>query len=149
MNLRLQRTSSNANCTQGSLVLPDGTVLHTLELPWLAAAASPGGRPDVSCVPPGVYQLKRHDTVKHPKSFALVNPELGVIHEPDPAYPYARTACLIHVANRTRDLEGCIGIGEGCGDCLLFDSRLGLRKFQDQVPWMEGHFLEIRDVTGA
>jgi hypothetical protein len=87
--------------------------------------------------------LVLHDTPKHPKSFALVNPNLGVIHEPDITYPHARVACLIHRANYLRDLEGCIGVGMAATDCMLSASRLAFDHFNAQVPWVEGHTLEI------
>lgn len=149
MNLILQRTSHATDCTQGTLQLPAGSVLHTLELPWIPNPGAPGGEPNVSCVPAGTYQLERHNTLKHPKSFALVNPELGVIHEPDPDYPQARVACLIHVANRVRDLEGCIGVGLECTTGCIMKSRSALTQLQAQLPWENGHTLEIRDPPPA
>jgi hypothetical protein len=146
VNLVLQRTSSNAECTQGTLTLEDGTAFQTLELPWIPNPAAPGGEPDVSCVPAGLYRLVTHDTPAHPKTFALVNPDLGVIHEPDPAYPSYRTACLIHIANRVRDLEGCIGVGTVAQYCVIWNSRTAMGNFQAAVPWESGNTLEIRDV---
>lgn len=145
MNLTLQRTSENALCTQGKLTA-DALTLYTLELPWVPDAY-PGGTPNESCVPAGVYQLVLHDTPAHPKSFALVNPALGVIHEPDPMYPNARVACLIHVANYVSDLQGCIGVGLMAGECMVNMSRAAYIQFQDVVPWVPGHTLEILAVT--
>lgn len=146
MNLTLVRVSQNRECTQGTLLLPRGEILHTLELPWIPAV-TPGGMHDHSCVPLGTYQLAPHNTPKHPQSFALVNPELGVIHEPDPQYPAARVACLIHVANYPVELLGCIGVGLSCGVGMLNASRAALAEFKDQVPWETGHTLEIVDAT--
>lgn len=147
MNLLLQRAAQTEVCSTGNLVLPtNGVQLRTLELPWIPDPAFKAGKPDVSCVPPGMYDLVLHDTLKHPKSFALVNPDLGVIHEPDPSYPTARFACLIHVANEVQDLEGCIGIGlTSTGPCSIGASRTALEIFQRQVPWVLGHTLEIRE----
>jgi hypothetical protein len=145
MNLTLQRTSENEVCTQGVLTA-DSLTLYTLELPWVPDG-DPGGTPDKSCVPAGVYQLVLHDTVKHPRSFALVNPDLGVIHEPDPMFPNARTACLIHIADTVADLEGCIGVGLGSGDCTISQSKAAYIQFQDVVPWVTGHTLTILPVN--
>lgn len=142
MNLTLVRVSQSAQSTQGTIMLPFGTLLHTLELPWIPAA-TPGGVHDRSCVPLGVYELALHDTPKHPRSFALVNPALGVIHEPDPKYPNARVACLLHVANRPDELLGCIGIGLRCGNDCLFESRSAYVDLQEQLPWEAGHTLGI------
>lgn len=119
------------------------TTLQTLELPWVFSPDHPGGEPDKSCVPLGVYDLALHNTVKHPKSFALVNPNLGVIHEPDSDYPNARTACLLHVANTVSDLAGCIGLGLAGHNCYISSSVLACKEFYLAVPWLEGHTLEV------
>jgi hypothetical protein len=148
VNLTLRRITQTPECTQGELVLPEGTVLHTLELRWIPALV-PGGMHDHSCVPLGLYQLALHNTAKHPQSFALVNPALGVIHEPEAGYPTARVACLIHVANYPVELLGCIGVGLSCGVGLLNASRAALAEFNAQVPWVRGHTLEIVDATEA
>lgn len=143
MNLSMRRIIQNDKCTQGTLTLPDQSDLQTLELPWVPDPNCPGGHPDVSCVPPGLYQLVLHDTAKHPRSFALVNPDLGVIHEPDPQFPNYRVACLIHVANFPAQLEGCIGVGMTTGTCEISQSAIAFAKFNEQVPWTTGHTLEI------
>jgi hypothetical protein len=142
MNITLQRTAQNSECTQGTLVLPD-SILYTLELPWLEEPGFPGGAPDRSCVPDGLYQLALHDTAKHPKTFALVNRDLGVIHEPDSTFPHARVACLIHAANFVSDLEGCIGVGTAAGYCTIRNSQYALVEFKNQIPWVAGHSLTI------
>jgi len=143
MDLELQRISSGPDCTQGVIVLPDSTVLYTLELPWVPEAGYPAGKPDCSCVPAGTYMLMLHDTPKHPRSFALVNSTLGVIHEPDPQYPTYRTACLLHVANKCADLLGCIGLGVGYSHCEISNSVIALGIFNKAVPWVAGHSLTI------
>jgi hypothetical protein len=125
------------------MALP-GSVLNTLELPWVYEADFPGGAPSRSCVPEGIYELALHDTPKHPTSFALVNPELGVIHEPDADLPNARVACLIHIANFIQDLQGCIGVGTIFGDvCTVMNSRIAYDEFLAEVPWVAGHTLSI------
>ena len=144
MNVTLQRTFQSDECTQG-MVLLDTCVLYSLELPWVPEAGFPGGHPDRSCVPAGMYELALHDTARHPKTFALVNRSLGVIAEPDPAFPNARTACLIHVANYPGDLEGCIGLGMTEQQCFIGESALAMGYFQAQVPWVPGNTLTITD----
>lgn len=142
--LQIKRDSLiSAQCSRGALPLPDGLILRTLELPWIYDAASPGGAHFQSCVPLGLYDLVLHDTVHHPRSFALVNPALGVIHLPDLTYPDARTVCLLHIANKIADLLGCIGLGMSATDCWISDSRIALDHFNAQVPWVAGHTLEI------
>lgn len=144
MNIVLHRTAQSSECTEGVISLPNA-VLHSLELPWVPEAGYPGGWPDRSCVPAGIYALALHDTPKHPKSFALVNRALGVIHEPDPTFQNARTACLIHVANTVHDLEGCIGVGITRTACAVWSSAVALTYFRQALPWIAGHTLTIID----
>jgi hypothetical protein len=144
MNLTLQRTAQSDACTEGMILLPS-TVLYSLELPWVPQDGYPGGWPDRSCVPAGFYELALHDTPKHPKTFALVNRSLGVIHEPDSTFPNARVACLIHVANTVGDLEGCIGVGISHGPCYVSSSGIAFSYLRQALPWVEGHTLTIND----
>jgi hypothetical protein len=127
-------------------------ILQTLERPWVPAPdGSPGGHPQTSCVPPGLYQLVRHDTPKHPQTWALVNPALGVYHLPSDvpaglAY-VPRTVCLIHSANLVVQLEGCIGVGLSRsklnGEPDIADSVNAFAELKHAVPWIEGHTLQI------
>lgn len=142
MNLTLQRTLQTIDCTTGTIDI-GGARLFTLELPWLDATGFPGGDPQKSCVPAGVYDLVLHNTPKHPKTFALVNRELWVIHEPDASMPNARVACLIHVANFVRELLGCIGIGTLMDACYVGNSQLAMHELNAAVPWVPGHTLTI------
>jgi hypothetical protein len=144
MNITLQRTLKTSQCTEGKLSL-DSTVLYSMELPWVPEEGFPGGRPDKSCVPAGEYQLELHDTPKHPKTFALVNPSLGVIHEYNSMFPNYRTACLIHVANYPDELEGCIGLGKSQQYCFIGESNAAIAEFKEAIPWTEGHTLTIID----
>lgn len=144
MNITLQRTLHSAQCTEGVIEL-DSAVLYSLELPWVPDDGFPGGMPGRSCVPAGFYDLAMHDTSKHPKTFALVNRSLGVIHERDPTFPNARTACLIHVANTVDDLEGCIGIGISHGPCYISSSGIAFSFLRKELPWVAGHTLTIID----
>jgi hypothetical protein len=143
MNLTLQRLRDDGTSTMGRLALPSGLTLQTLELTWKPDPQYPGGQHDVSCVPAGIYDLVLHDTPTHPQTFALVNEQLGVIHEPDESFPNARVACLIHVANWPSQLEGCIGLGlSASADCII-ESAAALHNFKAQVPWEPGNTLEI------
>jgi hypothetical protein len=107
VDLRLVRHTLRAEATLGSLYAP-ALHLPTIECPWRE------NRPFVSCVPAGRYRLARHDTEAHPECFALVNPELHVVHEPGEIPAGAagwRYAILIHVANWASELCGCIAVG--------------------------------------
>lgn len=126
---------------------------QTLELPWVADSVGKGGKHGVSCVPPGVYDLVRHDSPKHPHTFALVNSELDVYHEPGdvPAakQAYARTAVLIHVANVPAELLGCIGLGMHRGIGCIQQSRDAMDRFNLVVPWIPMHSIGIEYGAGV
>lgn len=81
--------------------------------------------PGHSCVPAGTYTLVPHTSArlkeedgKTPlRTWALVNPALGITHAEADAipggigYPH-RSECLIHPANYANQLEGCIAPGQ-------------------------------------
>lgn len=140
MNLTLVRDLDNGLCTQGTLKL-NGSLFQSLERPWLPG--EPGGIKGVSCVPLGLYQLVLHDTEAHPRSFALVNPELSVYHMTLPPGKEGRTACLIHVANFPEELRGCIALGMGRDLNRINQSKIAIDQFYALVPWVTGHTLEI------
>ena len=125
-----------------------------MERPWIPdPAGGLGGTADISCVPCGTYQLVLHDTVDHPKTFALVNPELGVYHEPRdiPPMVIGRSTCLIHAFNWVWQSLGCTGVGMGCQQnnltWMLTNSREALAEFLGAVPWVEGHTISIVEAT--
>ena len=74
--------------TEGRLVFPDGSEVKTLELPWK------DNRPFVSCIPEGRYIVERDYTGRHQfyKILCVAN----------------RTHIEIHLANKVKELQGCI-----------------------------------------
>lgn len=136
------------SAADGSLLLE----IQTIELPWHPATdGSPGGTCGLSCVPPGVYQLVPHSSLKHPRTFALHSPELGVYAEPNDvpsslAY-MPRTDCLIHPDNVTATLEGCIGPGLTRGELgglpAVLESQEAFARLSALLPWEAGHTLVI------
>lgn len=152
MFLSLLRDVATGSYSMG--VLTAGPLeFQTIERPWIDAPPGLGGHPDTSCVPAGLYELVKHDTPKHPRTFALVNPKLDVFHEPGdvPAdrLPYARTAVLLHPANWASELLGCIALGmTRGGDCVL-RSVNAFERFNMIVPWIPGHSIEIKFEDGV
>jgi hypothetical protein len=124
-------------------------VLQTMELPWIPEEGWPCGEPTRSCVPVGTYLLELHDTVTHPKTWALVNPALGVFHEPNevPTGSVGRSACLLHAGNYASDSEGCIlvGLSRGLLNGLpaVLSSQTALLELKGALPWITGHTLTI------
>lgn len=109
--------------------------------------------PNASCIPSGLYELVPHDTAAHPNTWAMVNPELGVTHEPGDAipadckYPH-RFACLWHPANFARQLQGCFAPGMGRSQAgglwMVTDSRMAFTTIQEMLePGTVGHTLTI------
>lgn len=96
MKAILTRTYQGSN-TLGQLDVIDenGNILETLftlELPWKE------NKKRESCIPIGVYDVKKHTSPKFGNCFWIKN-------VPN------RDAILIHPANYTRQLLGCIAVG--------------------------------------
>lgn len=144
MIVKLERDFASPVCRQGILYVGD-LQLQTLERPWVATV-SPGGAKGISCVPPGLYHLEKHSTEAHPKTWALVNASLGVLHWPNKNMPDARTAVLIHVANHPSELRGCIAVGLVKGDCAIMRSKDAFTLLLTTLPWTDEHSLEIRSL---
>jgi hypothetical protein len=90
--LRLRRTERTADGVFGTLAGP-GFVLHTMEDDWR------GNKPRVSCIPAGVYPLRRTIYYRHGyETFEIANVP-------------GRSRILIHPANTEEDVEGCVGVG--------------------------------------
>lgn len=152
MKLTLIRDFNADTCTLGKLhVSAPGQDFecHTIERPWIPMPGSRGGLSGKSCVPRGIYKLECHNSEAHPNTWALVNPELDVIHYEDRDRPSARCLVLIHAANYARELRGCIAPGmgrftDGAGVRMVTSSRLAMLEIKRLVPWNNDHTLEIR-----
>ena len=79
----------------------DGVTFYTIERPWL------DNKPFVSCIPCGDYIMRRFSDLHGRRSSKDVGGEdVWEICDVD-----GRTFVLIHVANRSRNVLGCIGLG--------------------------------------
>lgn len=126
MKITLSREPSKDYGTFGSLVLPSGLKLHTLELPWK------NNRIRESCIPAKVYLCK---IVKSAR-FGYV---YGVCDVPN------RTAILIHKGNYggditkgyKSDIQGCILLGmnkgELSGQPVVINSKIAFDKFMAEL----------------
>lgn len=146
--IRLIRDIRTPTYTLGRIEQSGRSTVYTLERPWVSVGpvnlapkkgdlfgewdSPPCGRKGISCVPPGIYTLVRHESEMHPGSLALVNRELWVYHQdhdvPDSRRGYARTYVLIHPANRVGELRGCIapGLARDARDGTVWSSRMAL-----------------------
>jgi hypothetical protein len=114
--LLVTRTYQGTNTLGQIEVLEDGNVIetyYTLELPYK------DNERRVSCIPTGIYQIKKHLSPK----FGLV---FWIQDVPN------RSEILIHPANYTRQLLGCIAVGmdhkdiDGDGEFDVVQSRSAL-----------------------
>lgn len=140
--LILIRDTDDGVTTLGVLTCK-GSSWQTVERPWLADVVGKAGRPHVSCVPAGEYRLERHESDKHPNCWALVNPALDVYHLPFDCprerRAFSRSAILIHPANFSYELEGCIAPnkrrGKDAASGLLrgYDSRAAFNELRQAI----------------
>lgn len=155
MRLTLVRTYAGSDCTLGVLTVTDIEGVHqltlqTIERPWVPSAKYKGGTKGVSCVPKGLYRLECHNSEAHPRTWALVNPDLGVTHWPTEAAEGDRTVVLIHAANYASELRGCIAPGMKTyvdnvrGSRMVTNSRQAMKLLKEKLTWSDDHELEIR-----
>lgn len=85
-------TWKNEDCTVGRLQCGDFHCL-TLELPWL------DNQRNISCIPAGAYTARFYDSPKHGRVILLDNVP-------------GRSMIEIHAGNYTRQIEGCILVGD-------------------------------------
>jgi hypothetical protein len=128
--LVLKRDKSSKTEMQGTLRLGSVT-LYSMERPWIPSA--PGGKPNESCVPAGVYALVPHTRPNGDEVVALLNPGLGVYYLPeDRPEGVGRYLILIHAGNWVKDVVGCIAPGiaraGSPGGPMVTSSRDAVRK---------------------
>ena len=122
----LRRMATSDQGTRGVLILPDGVLCNTLELPWR------DNRPSHSCIPNGEYPVAIRQS-----------PRFGrIFHVKDVP---GRTFILIHAGNLAGDVgkglkthtEGCILLGRHFGTIhgqqAVLASRPALSDFMEKM----------------
>jgi hypothetical protein len=124
--LVLQREDSEEDGTYGTLRLPDGTVLNSLELPWK------NNQPRISCIPPGSYKCKKRGSATFGEAYEV----MGVP---------GRNAILIHAGNAAGSAEkgmkahsqGCILLGMDRGrqgnQKVITASKAAMKLFHEKL----------------
>lgn len=104
-----------------------------VECPW------DNNKPNVSCVPAGTYTFSPHKSPRFGDCYVLNAPTLGVT----PYGPSLRSHCLMHVANRASELQGCMApgthFGVSQGEWAVQNSReafAGLMKYLGGKEWL-------------
>ena len=77
MIIDLRRFQYSETETMGVLILP-GVTLFTIERPWVSVKGHKGGKPFVSCVPDGLYELIPFSSDKYPETWVLQNKIMDV-----------------------------------------------------------------------
>lgn len=102
--LTLTRFAYTPQGTFGSIILPGGRKLYTVERPWFSNQQS------TSCIPEGVYTLeKRYSPVVQRTSRGKYSDGWEVTNVP------RRTYIMWHPGNTMEDLEGCVAPGLDLG----------------------------------
>ena len=118
--LNLYRTYKE-NCTIGELYIDDQYFCKTLELP------NKGNKPNVSCVPAGIYPCEKYFSSKLGACIAVLEVD-------------GRKYIRIHVGNFTYQIEGCILVGEklldfdGDGVTDVTNSKATMKRLFELLP---------------
>lgn len=139
--LVLQREASEDDGTYGTLRLPDGTTLNTLELPWR------NNENRTSCIPPGEYPCKKRPSKAFGEAYEVQNVP-------------GRSAILIHAGNAAgsadkgmkADSQGCILLGMDRGrqgnQKVITASKAAMKLFYEKMQDMP-FTLIVRNGQGA
>lgn len=113
--MKLIRDDQNDVRTLGAMFDGDERICETLELPWRDNYRG------VSCIPEGIYECK-------------------VGHSPSRGYPVywlqdvpGRSDVQIHIGNFTKDIRGCILVGEERGVNQVVHSKRAFDAFMERM----------------
>lgn len=125
--MKLIRDKSTSFGIFGTLALPSGKILHTLELNWK------DNQQNISCIPTGEY----HCEIVH-------SPKFGKVYEVKNVP--GRTHILIHIGNWVKDTNGCILVGLSRSETMIKNSADALGQLLNEMK-NKPFKLEIVDVT--
>lgn len=119
MNVFLHRFKQDAAGTFGLMVIGNEPICVTCEDPWN------DNKPNISCIPEGVYQCVPHSGEKYKNVWRLENVP-------------GREAILIHNGNTISNTEGCILVGNSMGYLAgrpaVLNSVKTLKMLQETLP---------------
>ena len=117
--INLERFCYHPNATLGVIEV-DSERFYTVERPWL------DNKPNVSCIPVGTYEMGWRESPRCGETWHVKD-------VPD------RTHILIHVANFSRDVHGCIGLGMSLmGDTVaVSESKKAVTRFEELTKGVE------------
>jgi hypothetical protein len=128
----INRYSSTRNGVQ-SYVTCEEDRWHGLERPWL------DNRPFESCIPTGQYILLPWESPTFGPVYIFVGGSVSIEQGKGDRY-----ACLIHSANYTKQLQGCLALGmdkvdwyEPQDSAAVWSSRKALSDFKEKVGYSD------------
>ncbi len=108
-SIKIVRISSGDKAVYGEMYFNDTFLGVTVEPPWK------DNKKGVSCIPSGEYSLVPHNSAKYGNVVAFHAPSLHVyandLLAKDEKGEY-RSYCLIHSANFSYQLQGCVAPGD-------------------------------------
>lgn len=125
--MKLIRDNSTSFGIFGTLALPSGKILHTLELNWK------DNQHNISCIPIGEYNCEIVDSPKFGKVYEVKNVP-------------GRTHILIHIGNWVKNTNGCILVGLSRSETMVKSSADALGQLLNEMK-NKPFKLEIVDVT--
>lgn len=122
--------------TFGTLTMGDFTC-YTVERQWL------DNTPSLSCIPTGDYYAEWHDSPKFGASLIIYG---GSVSK-GPTHGFLRSGILIHPANWSDQLQGCIGLGDKFtvmdNRAAVTNSRKTVADFLNRINIEEVYYLRI------
>lgn len=112
--MKLIRKKTSEKGTFGSIELPSGKILQTLELPWR------NNKVKVSSIPATSYTCKITNSPKFGHVYEVKNVE-------------GRSHILIHAGNWISDIQGCIMVGMSADDNRLYNSKKALNLLMTEM----------------
>lgn len=106
----------------GELNFP-GKTLYTVERAWEDNA------PFISCIPEGIYQVSKHQSPKFGECFILEGDTVGRFEDDGKE----RSHILIHAANFSHQLQGCIAPGNAI---TSINGESGANSSKPALNWM-------------
>lgn len=136
LHLELLRYAAFSDRIIGAVRLDGGQTYYTVERPWLDNA------PYVSCIPEGVYTLKRHDSPK----FKTMQDRHDGEHTWEITGVPNRSVILFHTANYATELHGCVGLGHGSMANLagIAESRTAVAEFYSATRGITEGTIEVK-----
>ena len=111
VNLLIIRDTFTENSTIGELFINGERFCDTLENPWL------NNQRNISCIPAGQYKVR----LRLPRESATRD-YLHLLVQDVPNRDYI----LFHIGNTSKDTSGCILVGQGSEQDVVYNSRLAM-----------------------